>query len=71
MTYLIEYCRKVIPYVYFYKQQIYKLNDTAHDILKNKINIILPKFPENRKERRGIFTMLISGFIALAYKGNL
>ena len=51
MTDLIEYCRKIIPYVYFYKQQIKSLNDTAHNILKNEINIILPKFLENRKER--------------------
>ena len=61
MTDLIEYCRKIIPYVYFYKQQIKSLNDIIHDILKNKINVILQKFPENRKEKRGIFTTLISG----------
>ena len=48
---LIEYCRKIILYVYFYKQQIKSLNDTAHDLLKNEINIILPKFLENRKEK--------------------
>ena len=29
--------------------------------------MILPKFPENRKEKGGIFTTLISGFIGLAY----
>ena len=52
---LIVYCRKIKPYIYIYKQQIKSLNDTAHDILKNKLNIILPKFPENRKGKRCIF----------------
>ena len=37
--------------------------------LKNEINIILPKFPENRKGKRGIFATIISGFIGLAYEG--
>ena len=31
--------------------------------------MILPKCPENRKERKGIFATLISGFIGLAYEG--
>ena len=33
------------------------------------INIVLPNFPENRKEKRGIFATLISGFIGLACDG--
>ena len=33
-----------------------------------ELNIILPKFPENRKGKRGIFATLISGFIGLAYE---
>ena len=32
---LITYCRKIRPHVYFYKQQIASLNETAHHILKN------------------------------------
>ena len=66
---LIENCRKIIPYVYFYKQQIKSLNDIAYNILENERNIIFPNFLENRKEKRGIFTRLISGFIGLAYEG--
>ena len=50
----------------FYKQQIKSLNDTAHDILKNELNIILPKCPENGRGKRGTFATLISGFIGLA-----
>ena len=66
---LIVYCRKIKPYVYFYKQQIKSLNDTAHDILNNELNITLPKFPEDRKGKRSIFATLISGFTGLAYEG--
>ena len=36
-------------------------NDTAHDILKNEIELILPQFPT--RQMRSIITMLISGFI--------
>ena len=66
---LTTYCRKIKPYVYFYKQQIASLNQTAHHILKNQIDLILPQFPTNRIEKRGIITLLISGFIGLAYEG--
>ena len=66
---LIVYCGKIKPYLFFYKQQIKSLNDIAHDILKNEIDIILPKLPENRKGKGSIFAMLISGFIGLTYEG--
>ena len=59
-------CRKIKPHVYFYKQQIKSLNETAHHILKNKGDLILPQFPTNRKERRSIITSLITGFTELA-----
>ena len=36
----------------FIKQQIESLNDTAHHILENEIDIVLPNFLENRKEKR-------------------
>ena len=41
-----------------------------HDILQNEIELILPQFPTVRKERRGIITSLISGFIGLTYEGT-
>ena len=49
------------PYMAFYKMQINVCNKTAHHILKNKVNLILPKFPEGRKSKRGIFSTIISG----------
>ena len=41
----------------------------AHDILKNEVDLILPKFYEGQKSKRGIFATLISGFIGLAFEG--
>ena len=39
----------------------------AHNILENKINLILPQIP--RKQKCGIITTLVSSFIGLAYEG--
>ena len=44
-------------------------NKTVHHILKNEVNLILPRFPEGRKSKRGIFSAIISGFIGLAFEG--
>ena len=51
------------------KKQITSLNQIGHDILLNDIDLILTQFPKVRKEKRGIITLLISGFIGLAYEG--
>ena len=42
-------------------------DNTAHNILENEINLILPQVP--RKQKCGIITMLVSSFIGLAYEG--
>ena len=68
VSHLITYCRNIGSYAYFYKQQIKSHNETYHHILKNELNLILPQFP-TRKEKRGIYTSLIPGFIELAYEG--
>ena len=39
----------------------------VHHILKNEIGLILPHFPT--KQKRGIPTALVSGFIGLTYEG--
>ena len=46
---LLVYCRKIKPYVDYYKQQIKCYNDTAHHILKNEIDLILPQLPIKQK----------------------
>ena len=53
----------------FYKMEINAHKKTAHHILKNEVDLILPKFPEGRKSKRGIFSATISGFVGLAFKG--
>ena len=49
--------------------QIKAHNSTAHHILRNQVVLILPKFYEGQKSKRGIFNVIISGFIGLAFEG--
>ena len=51
---LLLYCVKLRPYIAFYKMQIKTHNKTAHHILKNEVDLILPKFPNGQKSKRGI-----------------
>ena len=62
------YCAKLRPHMAFYKMQIKAHNNTTHHILKNEVYLILPKFPEGSKSKRGIFSAIISGFIGLAFE---
>ena len=66
---LLLYCAKVRPYMAFYKMQIKAHNNTTYHILKNEVDLILPKFPEGQKSKRGNFSTIISGFAGLAFKG--
>ena len=62
-SYLLRYirhCRRIAPYVKFYKQQINYHNWTAYNILQNEIGLILPSVT-SRKER---FLTTILGTIA-------
>ena len=52
----------------FYKMQIKAHKNNTH-ILKNRLDLILPKFPEELKSKRGIFSIIITGFIGLAFEG--
>ena len=62
-------CIKIAPYIEYYRKQIDYYSQTATDILKNEIALILPTFNKNNRHKRGIITSLITGFIGLAYKG--
>ena len=61
------FCKKIEPFVIYYKRLLRSYNNTAHNLLKNEINLILPQVP--RKQKCGINTTLISSFIGLAYEG--
>ena len=49
--------------------QIKSYNLTAHNILKNEVDLILPKFHTEHRNKRGIFSAIISGFKGLAFEG--
>ena len=62
------YCVKIAPHINYYRKQIAYYNQTATDILTNELALILPTFPKQNRQKRGIITSLISGFIGLAYE---
>ena len=51
---LLSYCAKLRLYMAFDKIQIKACNNTAHQVLKNEVGLILPKFPKGQKSKRGI-----------------
>ena len=64
---LRTFCKKIEPFVIYYKRLIKSYNHTVYNILENEINLILPQIPG--KQKCGIITMLVSSFIGLAYEG--
>ena len=60
---------KIRPYMVLYKMQITAHNLTAQTILKNEVDLILPEFQTQRRDKRAIFGAIISGFFGLAFKG--
>ena len=63
----LVFCKKIEPYVDYYRKQIRMLNNTAHHILKNEIGLILLQLPT--KQKCNIITMQVSSIIGLAYEG--
>ena len=63
------YCVKVAPHIKYYRKQIAYYNQTAADILTNELALILPTISTQNRQKRGIITSLITGFIGLAYEG--
>ena len=39
---LMTFCKKIEPFMLYYKRLINSYNNTAHNILENEINMILP-----------------------------
>ena len=74
-SYLLRYirhCRRIAPYVKFYKQQIDYYNQTTYNILQNEIGLILPSFNSNNRKKRFLTTILgtiASKVIGLAFEG--
>ena len=60
------YCNKIKPFVSYYSKLIASYNTTIHNILTNEIRLLLPQIS---KQKHGLITTLVSGFISLAYEG--
>ena len=54
------FCKKIQPFVNYYKRLIKSYNQIVHYILDNKIKLILPQAP--KKQKCGIITTLVSSF---------
>ena len=63
------YCVKITPHMAFYKKQIEYYNQTTYEIITDEMPLILPTISEQERQKRGIITSLITGFIGLAYEG--
>ena len=59
-------CKKIEPYVVYYRRLINSYNKTAHNILQKEIKLLLPQV--ERKQKCQIITTLVSSFIGLAYE---
>ena len=67
--YLVElktYCIKIKPFVSHYSKLIKSYNATVYNILVNEIRPLLPHIS---KQKCGIVSTLVSGFIGLPYEG--
>ena len=63
---LKTYCNKIKPFVSHYSTLIKSYNATVYNILVNEIRPLLPHIS---KQKHGIVSTLVSGFIGLAYEG--
>ena len=60
-------CKKIKPFVIYYKRLINSYNNTAHNISEKEIKLLLPQVQSRQK--CGIIITLVSNFIGLAYEG--
>ena len=66
LTELKTYCNKIKSFVSHYRKVINSYNKTTYNILENEIKPLLPQIS---RQKCGIITTLVSGFIGVAYKG--
>ena len=66
LTELKTYCNKIKPFVSYYSNLIKSYNATVYNILEKEIRPLLPR---KSRQKCGIVTTLVSGFIGLAYEG--
>ena len=61
------FCKKIKPFVTYYKRLMKLYNNTTHNTLEKERNLLLTQV--HRVQKCGIITTLISSFIGLAYEG--
>ena len=61
------FCKKIEPFVIYYKRLINSYNNTTHNISEKEIKLLLPQVKSIQKH--GIITTSVSSFIGLAYEG--
>ena len=66
LTGLKTYCNMIKSFVSHYNKLIKSYNLTVYNILENEIKPLLPQIS---RQKCGIITTLVSGFIGLAYEG--
>ena len=66
LTELKTCCNKIKPFVSLYNNLIISYNTTVYNILEKEIKPLLPQIS---RQKHGIITTLVSGFIGLAYEG--
>ena len=66
LTKLKTYCYKIKPLVSHYNNLIKSYNATIYNILESDIKPLLPQLS---RQKHGIITTLVSGFIGLACEG--
>ena len=66
----VKHCRRIAPYVKFYKQQIDYYNRTAYELFQNEIGLILSNLT-NRKKRflTTILGTIVTKVVGLAFEG--
>ena len=63
LTELNTYCNKIKPFVSHYNNLIVSYNTTVYNILENEIKPLLPQIS---RQKCGIITTLVSGFIGIS-----
>ena len=63
---LWTFCKKIDPFVAYYKRLIESYNNTMYNFSEREINLLLPQIP--RVQKCGIITTLVSNCIGLVYE---
>ena len=68
----LKHCQRIVPYLRLYQKQVQYYNQTAYNILQNKIGLILPTFTESRRKKGFLSAVLgtvASKIVGLAFEG--